>query len=227
MTTDSPRLVAEVSKLVRSFHGRVVISSLDLKIKQGEIVVLLGKSGCGKTTLLRTLAGLRPAVSGELRGAAARVLVGHSSMLQDELDAASNLRWTLALGAGPSVSDGVVQAWLDEWQVPQGRPVRYLSAGQRRKLALAPLSLQPCPVWLLDEPLDALDQQALSLLGALAHRHLAGGGALMLSSHQTLPADFPPCHGLALGQRRMPVETTAVAAGQTLQAALLAGKGEA
>ena len=82
--------------------------------------------------------------------------------------------------------------------VPLSRPVRLLSAGQRRVLALSPLALAPRRLWLLDEPFDALDTAACHALADLAARHVAGGGAIVLTSHQPLPADFPSSQKLPL-----------------------------
>jgi heme exporter protein A len=86
---------------------------------------------------------------------------------------------------------------MRELGVPD-RAVRHLSAGQRRKLALARLRLATHPLLLLDEPFDALDVQGCAWLTALAHTHLRGDGAMVLTSHQMLPADFPVCRVLDL-----------------------------
>ena len=85
--------------------------------------------------------------------------------------------------------------------MPLSRPVRLLSAGQRRKLALSPLALAPRALWLLDEPFDALDTGACDALAALAAHHVAAGGAIVLTSHQPLP------DGLSLSQK-MPLRTS-------------------
>jgi heme exporter protein A len=84
------------------------------------------------------------------------------------------------------------------------RIVRHLSAGQRRKLALARLRLMVHPLLLLDEPFDALDAQGCAWLTALAHAHLRRGGAMVLTSHQALPADFPACRVLDLKGSAVP-----------------------
>ncbi|MCD2340450.1 heme ABC exporter ATP-binding protein CcmA [Ideonella azotifigens] len=190
-----PRLVLRGMVGVR--QGRRLWGPLTLALSAGSALHLQGPNGSGKTTLLRTLAGLRAPAAGHCERDGEAWFIGHALPLADELDALANLRGWLGLSA--RVDDAVLQAWLDQMQVPRQRPLRQLSAGQRRRLALAPLALQPRPLWLLDEPFDALDAAGQSALCALAQSHLASGGALVLSAHQGLPAGFPACEALRLG----------------------------
>ena len=145
----------------------------------------------------------RPAPPGRRHAGAARHgttwFVGHATPLAEGLGAAQNLRLWLDLAGAAAVDQDAVGAWLARWALPAHRPVRDLSAGQRRKLVLAPLALQPRTLWLLDEPFDALDQAGCDALAALAAEHLGRGGVLVLSSHQALPATFPICQALVLG----------------------------
>ena len=118
-----------------------------------------------------------------------------------QLEATLNLRLLLDVAAAPRLGEDRLLAHLAGQGVPLGRPVRLLSAGQRRKLALSPLALAPRALWLLDEPFDALDTGACDALAALAAHHVAAGGAIVLTSHQPLP------DGLSLSQK-MPLRTS-------------------
>lgn len=180
--------------------GVLLWGPLDLRVGAGDVVHVQGPNGSGKTTLLRTLAGLRPpALAAHTALCRDAWWVGHASPLADELDAAANLRLWLCAAAAPVPAAADLAAHLHAQGVPQGRPVRQLSAGQRRKLALAPLALAPRALWLLDEPFDALDTAACTRLAAQAAAHMARGGAIVLTSHQPLPTGFPAARLLRLG----------------------------
>ncbi|HXQ76081.1 MAG TPA: heme ABC exporter ATP-binding protein CcmA [Acidimicrobiales bacterium] len=173
-----------------------VLAGIDLTVAPGEIVVLEGPNGAGKTSVLRACAGLLPVTSGEavvlghdLRRNAAAVrrqvgMLGHAAALYDELNVVENVRFAVrAAGAGV---DGI-DAALDRLGLV-GRlrrtTVGRLSAGQRRRVALAVLVARRPGLWLLDEPHAALDAAARTLLGDLVKEAVAGGATVVLASHE-------------------------------------------
>lgn len=177
-----------------------LFSNVALSVRPGEALVVTGRNGSGKTTLLRMLAGLTAPADGEIRwrGSVARpfdlrlrrgvAFNGHLSALKDELTPEENLRAWLALDDRP-VADDAISGALDAVALERQRrlPVRVLSQGQRRRIGLARLRLVTRPLWILDEPMTALDSDAIGALGVLLDAHLASGGACVAASHQSLP----------------------------------------
>ena len=165
----------------------------------GEWVALRGPNGSGKTTLLRCVAGLAHADAGETlwNGAsiareregfhAALLYAGHLAGIKDDLTAEENLHAALSL-RGVAATAAAARAALDQVGLgPRRRiPARKLSAGQRRRIGLARLAIDPAPLWLLDEPLTALDDEGQALFERMLAAHLAGGGLAVISTHHRL-----------------------------------------
>jgi heme exporter protein A len=180
-------------------------------IGAGEGVVVTGPNGSGKTTLLRMLAGLTAPFEGEIRWRgepvsafdarlrAAVAFNGHLPALKDELTPAENLAAWIALDARGVGADAIAAA-LDAVALGRQRalPVRVLSQGQRRRIGLARLRMDRHPLWLLDEPLTALDAEAIAMLGDVVAAHLQGGGLCVAASHQPLPLAGERLRSLAL-----------------------------
>lgn len=180
-----PTSLLHTTELCVERSGRVLFRGLNLSLAAGRITWLKGRNGCGKTSLLRTLAGLSPPKSGLVRGEPP-LYVAHTNALKDDLSVRENLVFLAQLhGCDPSAAsiDPALQRWgLQRWQHTL---VRQLSQGWRRRSALARLSLQAAPaVWLLDEPLDGLDVHGMANLRAVLLAHAQAGGTVMLTSHQ-------------------------------------------
>jgi heme exporter protein A len=160
---------------------RVLFDAVSLEVAPGEAVVLRGANGAGKTTLLRVLAGLTRAETGEVIRTAPHHWVGHrEGMKPHETPRAHLDLWARAWGA-----DADVGAILNEMGLsrPAGVAARYLSAGQRRRTALARVLLDKRPVWLLDEPFTALDAEGRTRVLDMVAEHRQGGGAVVAAVH--------------------------------------------
>lgn len=178
---------------------RVLFRRLDLRVVSGEAVALTGANGAGKTSLLRAIAGFIRPTAGRVTFEGARGplaaddarragchLVGH----QDGLKPARRVRDELLFQArwhGGTAADALAAAERLGLTRLLALEVRVLSAGQRRRLALARLIASPRPLWLLDEPLAPLDAASRTLLGAIMAEHLVGGGLIVAAVHDPLP----------------------------------------
>jgi heme exporter protein A len=183
------RLEAEGLRVERG--DRVLLHGLGLVVGPGEAIELTGPNGCGKTTLLRVLAGLCTADAGSVRWCgrplaevrpewhAALAWLGHLDGVKAELSALDNLGVEAGVSEAAALSALARVGLAASAEVEAGR----LSAGQRRRLALARVLLSARRVWLLDEPFTALDAEGRALVRAVMGEHLAAGGLLVYSNH--------------------------------------------
>jgi heme exporter protein A len=184
-----------------------VFGPLDFALHPGEALQVHGGNGRGKTTLLRVLAGLLPASEGEVRFqgrvvdrdhlARGCAFLGHQHGHKGELSALENLEFATALQGG---SGDTEQALANVGLVGyEDTLARRMSAGQNKRLALARLSLSPARLWLLDEPYANLDLGGIELVNAMLARHIAQGGAALLTTHGAYAAPPVPVRTLELG----------------------------
>jgi len=176
--------------------GRAIFDGIGFRLANGEAIALTGRNGAGKSSLIAMLSGrLRPeAGSIRLEGledmplAEAVHLVGHRDGLKTALTAAENLRFAQELLGQPGLTPAEALATVG---LPHAGPlpVDYLSAGQRRRVALARLLVASRPIWLLDEPMAALDAGSQVMLSQLMQAHLARGGAILAATHGPLGLD--------------------------------------
>jgi heme exporter protein A len=179
---------------------RRLLSDLSFEVGAGDVLHLRGRNGAGKSSLIEVLVGLRPAQAGDVRRVATDRLhwVGHRNALNPDLSLVENLEgWCTLNGvARRHILPALERMGLARLRLRQART---LSAGQKRRAALARLLLVARPLWLLDEPLSGLDTEGLGLLGQLMNEQVAGGGGLVVTSHQSLPGRLPRVPVIDLG----------------------------
>ncbi len=165
---------------------RVLFRGVSLTLGPGEALQIAGANGIGKSSLIRILAGLLRPYAGRVEHTGAIGLIDEHPALDPGVPLGRALAFWRAMD-GDAVKEGAVRLGLTALQEV---PVRYLSTGQKKRAALARLIGQAAPVWLLDEPLNGLDAEAVKLVEALASEHCAGGGICVIASHQpfALPA---------------------------------------
>lgn len=175
---------------------RILFDKLHVKLDTGEILQIDGINGAGKTSLLRILCGLLPPQEGNIywRGEEIErcrpvyyrdlLYIGHSPGIKEELTAQENLSFYQSLGR----QQGEIDEALDQVGLYgfEDVPVRHMSAGQKRRVALARLWLSAVALWILDEPLTAIDRQGVVNLENRMQQHIDEGGSVILTSHQSL-----------------------------------------
>jgi heme exporter protein A len=180
----------EASGLACIRGGRQVFADVSFSIASGEALLVTGRNGAGKSSLLRMLAGLVRIAAGSVALTDAEPdrtipeqahYLGHQDALKPSLTARENLSfWTRYFGGAAAPEKALAALGLDRLA---DLPAAYLSAGQRRRLSLARLVAVRRPIWLLDEPTSALDRDGQERLTALMREHLAGGGLIVAATH--------------------------------------------
>ncbi|MEX0900043.1 MAG: heme ABC exporter ATP-binding protein CcmA [Gammaproteobacteria bacterium] len=169
---------------------RVLFSGLSWRAGPGAAVRIRGRNGAGKTSLLRLLAGFGWPDAGFVHREGAVAWVGHGDGLKSDLTPRENLEFHCALYDVPHTAVAPAIERLGLASVAN-LPCRVLSAGQRRRAALARLCLGSAKIWLLDEPLTALDADAQRVVESLVDDHGRGGGITVFTSHQPLASGLP------------------------------------
>jgi heme exporter protein A len=174
---------------------RLLFNSLTFELASGQVLLLEGRNGSGKTSLLRILCGFREPDSGEVlwcgetinssRYYADMAYVGHLDGIKKELTVGENLMVSLALSQTGhySILQALTRVNLAGYE---DTPVQALSAGQKRRLSLARLLVTRNYLWILDEPFTALDKQGIALIETLMTEHCANGGLIVLTSHHEI-----------------------------------------
>jgi heme exporter protein A len=192
--------------------GRQLFSGITQQVLPGQLLRVRGANGAGKTSLLRMLCGLLLPTSGQVMWcgktlASQReklgqdlVYLGHAAALKDELSPLENLMDACALGGrSPDLAATLAALQGAGLRGHERTPARRLSQGQKRRSALARLALgQNAPLWILDEPFNALDTAANAWLTGLIEAHLRNAGMVVLTSHQDMPINTPNQKDLAL-----------------------------
>jgi heme exporter protein A len=198
------RAVPDESLQVENLHlwrgERHVLRGVHFTLRGGACLEVAGANGSGKTSLLRTICGLMYPEEGRVlwKGDnvrrdlpafhAALAYLGHEPPLKADLSARENLRYWIGIRRrldGAALDAALARVGAGPWG---GRLVRTLSAGQKRRVALAGLALLMVPLWLLDEPTTNLDTEGQQLVGSLIGEQLARGGMVVAAVHHSLPA---------------------------------------
>jgi heme exporter protein A len=207
-----PFLLLNATDLAAERDGRWLFRGLALGVAAGEVVRVEGANGAGKTTLLRILAGLDQDHEGVIRWPAAEqaarpwredvLFLGHLPGLKGALTATENLAWLVAMRGKPArcaLREALARVGLAGYE---DVPVATLSAGQKRRVALARLHVEQAPLWLLDEPFTAIDRAGVAALEETLAAHARSGGAVLVTTH----------HALAVSARSLVLAPAGVAA---------------
>lgn len=191
---------------------RRLFAGVGFRLEAGELLYLQGRNGTGKTSLLRMLIGLLPPEAGEIRwrGEPIRVLaeafradlcyLGHHNAIKEELTPLENLLAAAHLAEEDLSVDDAIDA-LEQVGLAgrEDLPCRYLSQGQKRRVALARLVKEQRPLWVLDEPFVALDTAAVEWLAGIIAAHLQRGGLTVTTTHQQVHIPAGAIKELRLG----------------------------
>ncbi|MDP2834713.1 MAG: cytochrome c biogenesis heme-transporting ATPase CcmA [Pseudomonadota bacterium] len=196
---------------------RLLFKGMNFTLKVGELLLVQGGNGQGKTSLLRLLTGLSSPENGEVRWRgepirkqreayhAEMIYLGHANGVKDDLNPVENLRFANGLQGRVFAAERAV-ATLERLGLSRclDLPCRVLSFGQRRRVALAALLLAGAALWILDEPLTGLDVHAVALMEGLIRDHLKGGGMVVATTHQALNLEGVTVQRLLVGNVAIP-----------------------
>lgn len=191
-----PEFKLSIQDISATRNYQKVFTPVSIVLKNGESLYIEGENGAGKTTFLRVISGLNTIYVGDIvlnnvnRKELAHIYnqhilyVGHSLGLKEDLTAFENIHALLKI-QGIHASKDAIHAVFDELSIPtQNRAIRFLSAGQRRRVALSRLWLEHKTLWILDEPFTALDKRSIDILENAITNHYQKGGCAMFTSHQ-------------------------------------------
>ena len=169
-----------VSNLSVARGGMTLLSGVDFALNAGQILVLRGANGLGKTSLLRCIAGLQNPVEGQITAPETVAYSGHANGLKGQMTVLENLAFWSSIYQGPSP-----EVALDAYDLHAlaDRPAANLSAGQKRRLGLARMQVSGCALWVMDEPTVSLDADNVALFRAAIDRHVQSGGAAVITTH--------------------------------------------
>lgn len=169
-----------VSNLSVARGGMTLLSRVDFALNAGQILVLRGANGLGKTSLLRCIAGLQNPVEGQITAPDTVAYSGHADGLKGQMTVLENLAFWSSIYHGPSP-----EVALDAYDLHAlaDRPAANLSAGQKRRLGLARMQVSGCALWVMDEPTVSLDADNVALFRAALDRHVQSGGAAVITTH--------------------------------------------
>jgi len=201
--------VLSLEQIACEIDERTLFSDLSTTISSGELVQVVGPNGAGKTTLLRAITGTSQRYSGDLRWCGHRVpsyefysdllYLGHLTGVKASLTASENLSWYFGLNGikSPGKDKPLTRTMIVDALAKVGLvgyedvPVFQMSAGQKRRVALARLHISEAPLWVLDEPFTAIDKRGVEDLEDILNQHCANGGIVILTTHQSLSRYTP------------------------------------
>ncbi len=195
-----PSPILNVQGLSCERNDRLLFQHLDFELRPHQVLLVEGRNGSGKTSLLKILCGIRLADDGEVSWCGESIqrlggeythqlaYVGHTDGIKLELSVAENLNMARAMGRPANVSIDTVLEQL-KLSAHHDDMCRMLSAGQRRRVALGRLLITQAPLWILDEPFTSLDTQGVAFCEALIEQHITSGGMVVMTSHHAVNLD--------------------------------------
>ena len=212
-----PDPILSVHDLACARGDRLLFKGMNFSLKAGELLLVQGGNGQGKTSLLRLLTGLSRPEAGAVHWCGepisrqqeayhgAMMYLGHANGVKDDLNPVENLRFADGL-QGRKFDEIRAVAMLERLGLSRclDLPCRVLSFGQRRRVALSALLLAGATLWILDEPLTGLDVHAVAMMEGLIRDHLAAGGMVVATTHQALNLEGMPVQRLLVGNVAIP-----------------------